>query len=79
MLDTLYLVEKENEYGSFEEPQLLTIDGLVELAEEYDEDIDEDVVIDALTSTFGYILTEINKLEDMFVIFNILKENYMNF
>ena len=79
MLDTLYLVEKEDEYGSFEEPQLLTIDELVELAEEYDEDIDEDVVIDALTSTFGYTLTEINELEDILTIFNILKENYMNF
>lgn len=79
MLDTLYLVEKEDEYGSFEEPQILTIDELVELAEEYDEDIDEDVVIDALTSTFGYTLTEINGLEDVLEIFNILKENYMNF
>lgn len=79
MLDTLYLVEKEDEYGSFEEPQILTIDELVELAEKYDEDIDEDVVIDALTSTFGYTLTEINGLEDMLEIFNILKENYMNF
>lgn len=79
MLKVLYFVEKEFENGELDEPLLLTKDQLMEIAREYDEDIDEEVLMDALTSTFGYTITEIKTLEDFSEAFIHLKVNYMNF
>lgn len=79
MSNILYLVERRTENGDFEEPMLMSEDGLIELAREYDEDIREEVVIDALESTFGYELTEIRNMEDVMNMFETLKENYMSF
>lgn len=78
-MNTLYLVEREDECGSFEEPQIFTIEGLMRLGQEFDEEIEENNVVDALTSTFGYTITEINKMLDFLNVFEILKENYMNY
>lgn len=79
MLKVLYFVEKEFENGELDEPFLLTKDQLMEIAREYDEDIDEEVLIDALTNTFGYTITEVKTLEDFSEVFIRLKEDYMNF
>lgn len=79
MLKVLYFVEKEFENGERDEPFLLTKDQLIEIAREYDEDINEEVLIDALTSTFGYTITEVKTLEDFSEVFIRLKEDYMNF
>ena len=79
MLKKLYFVEKEFENGELDEPLLLTKDQLMAIAREYDEDIDEEVLMDALTGTFGYTITEIKTLEDFSEVFIHLKVNYMNF
>lgn len=79
MLKKLYFVEKEFENGELDVPFLLTKNQLMEIAREYDEDIDEEVLIDALTNTFGYTITEVKTLEDFSEVFIRLKEDYMNF
>lgn len=78
MIKTLYLVEKERN-GKYGEPRLLTEDGLVELAREYDPDIETDVVYDFLESTMEFQITEINNLEEMQTIFNNILKDYMNY
>lgn len=78
MIKTLYLIEKERN-GKYGEPRLLTEDGLVELAREYDPDIKTDVVYDFLESTMEFQITEINNLEEMQTIFDNILKDYMNY
>lgn len=79
MLKVLYFVEKGFENGELNKPFLLTKNQLMELAMEYDENIDDEVLIDVLTNTFGYTITEVKTLEDFSKVFIRLKEDYMNF
>lgn len=79
MLKVLYFVEKGLENGELNEPFLLTKNQLMEIAMEYDENIDDEVLMDVLTSTFGYTITEVKTLEDFSEVFIRLKEDYMNF
>lgn len=65
--------------GLSKNPKFFTIEGLMRLGQEFDEEIEENNVVDALTSTFGYTITEINKMLDFLNVFEILKENYMNY
>lgn len=80
MIKKLFLLEREDEhYGRMDEPMLLTEDELLDLAREYDSDIDESVLIDAVETALNYQVTEITSLEDIKEIFADIKSNYMNF
>lgn len=80
MIEKLFLLEREDEYyGRKDEPMLLTEDELLDLAREYDSDIDESVLIDAVETALNYQVTKISSLEDIKEIFADIKSNYMNF
>ena len=80
MTNKLYLLEKEKKNtGEYFEPLLVTEDELLEFAKTYDNNIDKSTLLDAMTTTFEYEVTEITKLDDLIEIFENLKCRYMNF
>lgn len=75
MKERLYLVTQYDENkGKFVDFELLDDDSLLELAKEYDEDIDEAVMLDALTSTYGYDVRIITNLDDVASLFEEYKK-----
>lgn len=75
----LFLVEyQEENTGKMKEPMLVGESGLYELASDIYDDVPLDLALDVLVEN-GYEVTEITNAQDVFDMFDKLKEEYMNF